>query len=892
MFIRFLCFFLLIFQSLPLFAADSVFVKTDLSDRDDYYILGAKMKLFNLTDGFKAFPVQGQENEFYFPMSDMMNALEFPIYTNTETGISKGWFMRENRAFELNMKEGTLKADGYSIDLKSEDALWGENEIYLKTSFLKKIFPLETDINLSELTINVESLEPLPFEERLAREKRQKLLQKRKFQEFSYEDPYIETDKNFTWPFLDIGISHQRYNYVENETENTSYTISGNHLLFGLDSAFNFYGNTGSDDQYARVNLSRYRPQGDFMGFGKFFEAGDVVAYEMNLIAAPISGRGVNISTFDEKGNAVHRNLKLQGMLREGWDVEVYRNNVLMDFNQSEGTGLYQFDSLPMEMGLNKFKLIFYGPQGEIQEEERSVYLSPTSVRAGEFSYRLFAQEDIVPVFPLNDQRLIGRRAGFYFEYGLSDSFAVTSGFVLFDPVEEQPYIQERSQSRGMLGVKTGFSVFRFGLSTAWGDGSDSPALEGLAEANFSNLNFYIEHSEFNGLKTEKSYLDLYYMESLSSFQVRGRLPIPFLLSLPFSSQIKQATSITGEKYSEITHRLSLSWWRLHLSVESRQKKSFSGLKENVGVGYMNIQLGRFMLRGESRYDFDHRDLQSNSIGLDWRKSSFLTFQTRWTRTHELTGNEKDIYYGNVSRRFSFGTMSAGYSQSSEGDETFSVAYNTSILHNPVTGEIFLDESGRAQQGALVTSSYLDANYDGIYNDDEEVFSNATYEMTGSSAKLRTTDPQYTFVKGLSPYQLANVKLKDESLQDISYFPKDEKVTVMPRAGVVTEVRVPAIQLGSTEGEVKINRDKVLYPLKGMRLYLYKGEDKVAETISDAEGYYVFEKIQPGEYHIFVEEGQLNVLGMTQKKQVIFEVNPENVFQKLSVLEISQRKLR
>ncbi|MHA1549919.1 MAG: hypothetical protein ACTSXV_00515, partial [Alphaproteobacteria bacterium] len=613
---------------------------------------------------------------------------------------------------------------------------------------------------------------------------------------------------------------------------------------------------------------------------------GDINSYNMDLISAPVSGRGVNISTFDEKGNSTRRDLKLQGMLTQGWDVEVYRNNILTDFSTGDLTGLYVFEDLVLDMGLNKFKLVFYGPQGEIREEERAIYLSPTSVRGGEFSYRLFAQEDGVPAISLNDQKAVGNRIGFYTEYGLSDSISLTSGAVVFSPKEEKSYIKEHSESRGMLGLKTGFSIFRLGISTAFGEGSEDLALSGLFEANFSNLNFYIDHSQFNGLKSEKSYLETKFLKEISHLQLRGRLSIPWVGALPFHSRFTEATSLENESYKEWVNTLSFSWWRFYLSLESRCKTSFARIKENIGTSYLNFRLGRATLRGETRYDFEIQHLERTSLGFDWRGIKKLTLQTKWLHTQDIHHNTVDSYLTTLSRRFSFGTLSASYTWNTEDEKTVSISYNTSVLHNPSTGEIFMSEAGSSSQGALVATSYLDENYNGIKDENEELVSNVKYNLNSSSKKSRETNPQYKFTKGLSPYQLANIKMNDQSLGDISYYSKTDFITVMPRPGVATKIDFPIVQLGSIDGEIKLLVDDKQKPLKGIRIFLFKGEEEIAEIISDADGYYTFEKLQPDTYSIQFDKYQMEILMYKFPDRFEFIIEKETVFQTLETIKI------
>ncbi len=561
--------------------------------------------------------------------------------------------------------------------------------------------------------------------------------------------------------------------------------------------------------------------------------------------------------------------------------MEVYRNNVLLDFSSGDGTGLYDFENLPLQMGLNKFKLIFYGPQGEIREEEKTVYLSPTSVKKGEMSYRFFAQEDVKPVISFNDQEVQGRRMGVNSEYGISDSFSLTSGFVFFDPEKDLAYIQARNSFRGMLGVKTGFSVFRFGLSTAFSEDTNSPAIEGLAEANFKNLNLYANHSEFNGLKTEKSYLDNHYLDSISNFNVRFRIPIPGIISLPFYSRLKIATSVEGLKYEEFINTLSLSWWKFYLSTELKHRENFQQYKEDLVTNFLNLQLGKFSIRGETRYDLNKDLLQSTSLGFNYRNGKKISVQTKWNRITNDDTSQVDNYLMQMSKIFSFGSVSAGVSFSSNDEQTISISYNASLLNNPITNEIFIDEPGLSSQGAIVAQSYLDSNYDGKFSENEEQLSDISYETNGSKTSKKGKSSS-EFITGLSPYNLTNVKLNEQSLSEISHFVEKNYASVMSRPGVVTKVNLAVIHLGSIDGKLKLIRDEKTHYLKGIRLFVLNNKnEKIMETLSDSDGDFTFEKLKPGEHTIEFDKNQLEILGYSIPEKISFEIDKETIFKTL-----------
>ena len=855
----------------------------ELSDNENSVVLKAKLSRFSLSDGLFSFHIN---DKFFIPLSEIVNGFEFPIVVNAWEGKAKGWFMNEDRQFELDLEKQTATSNLNTFSLSNENVIWGEDDIYIDSKLLDKFFPVETDVNASNLILRIKSLEPLPFEEKIERDRRQKMLNKNKHANPQFSDPFIENTSLFSIPFFDLGTSFQQNTVNDKKENNTSYTLSGNGLLLGLDASLNYFQSTISDSKYARFNVSRFMPLGQLGGV-KYFEAGDVSSYNINLISSAKMGRGVNISTFNEKGNAVNRDLNLNGMLTEGWEVELYQDNTLKDFSAGNGEGQYEFNDVPLQLGTNKIKLVFYGAQGERREEEKIIHLSPTSVNKGEFAFRMFAEENTIPLIPLNDQNSSGTQAGGYGEYGVMEDLSITTGLVFYSPSDEIDEEKKFDETRGMLGMKTGFSVFRLGLATAYTENSNSPAFNGIAEATIADYNLFAEHNLFNGMKTEKSYLDSEFIKSSTNLSLRGRIGIPFVGSLPFMTRYFHAFDETKRKYEELTNRLSFSWWKFYLSLESKYKNKFDGFKENLGISTLNFRFGKVSLRGINRYDFINNFLQSISLGADYRMRSNTFLQTNWTRSMPETSEAIDNFTVSVSQPFSFGTFSASSSIDTNENKSFKLSYNTSILNNSKTNEFFVDTPGMAQKSAIVTKSYLDDDYDSTLSPNDKLLPEIDYITQGTVLENKD-QKEIIFIKGIKPYELTNIGIKDESIGDMTYHSNEDKIAVLPRKGVATYVNFPVSQLGSIDGELRLRKNENLsYPVSGIKLQLYNNGRLVAETLSDSDGYYTFDDLFPAEYELKLDEAQILILEYIAPAPAYFTIDKEDIYQTIPTIFVS-----
>ena len=160
-----------------------------LGEDEDYVVLEAKFKLFQISEGFEAYQ---KDDQFFLPLSEITGGFEFPIVVDVLDGTAKGWFINEGRSFDLDLKKGQAKSDSKYIELSNENVLWGEEDIYVSSFLLDSFFPITTAIDPSSLILNIKSLEIMPFEKKIEREKRQKRIGQNNKEKLKFSDPFLE----------------------------------------------------------------------------------------------------------------------------------------------------------------------------------------------------------------------------------------------------------------------------------------------------------------------------------------------------------------------------------------------------------------------------------------------------------------------------------------------------------------------------------------------------------------------------------------------------------------------------------------------------------------------------------------------------------------------------
>lgn len=80
----------------------------------------------------------------------------------------------------------------------------------------------------------------------------------------------------------------------------------------------------------------------------------------------------------------------LSDMTEPGWMVELYVNNILVNYMQADASGFFSFE-VPLVYGETNVKLQFYGPYGEERSEDRILSIPFNFLPKGTLEYNLTA---------------------------------------------------------------------------------------------------------------------------------------------------------------------------------------------------------------------------------------------------------------------------------------------------------------------------------------------------------------------------------------------------------------------------------------------------------------------------------------------------------------------
>ncbi len=323
------------------------------------------------------------EGGLRLPLGQLTTTFEFPIQVDPSTGRAEGWFVREERRFEFDANTRVGRAAREAISAREGAVRIAADDIYVDITELSNWFPLNFEVSLEALRVEVRARETLPLEQRASRESsRQRLMARAGIEDNGVSAPRQALPYEFiTSPFFGL---RQQMEYGA-EGGAYAYDLHASSDIAWLTGRLNISGLDGEGISNTRLSLGREDPYGQLPGGLTRFEFGDTFTPTSPLLSRGTGGRGLMVSNAPLLQADLFDTTVLRGQLPAGWDVELRRNGQLIDSQRSRGDGLYEFLNVPLEFGDNELRLSFYGPRGETRETVQRLrvgndFLSPGKV--------------------------------------------------------------------------------------------------------------------------------------------------------------------------------------------------------------------------------------------------------------------------------------------------------------------------------------------------------------------------------------------------------------------------------------------------------------------------------------------------------------------------------
>jgi hypothetical protein len=800
---------------------------------------------------------------YMVPLGMLSDILEFSINVDSENQNARGWFIAENRIFALDVPAGEVVVEGKKKKLDSRVITEGFNDLYVDSSYYSEWFPVDLEVNFSNLVLYVKPREKLPFQQRKEREKlRNRSLRRMGAEKESYQvvkEPY----KYISYPFVDFDVGYDYSNQTNPSSSSTYSVLSQGDLLYHT-AQLSMAGDSQESITGLRFNMSRSDEEGGLLGKAKAksYSFGDITSVPVSLVTSRDRGMGFTISNTDLDIADEFDSTNFVGDSQPGWEVEIYRNGALIDFQVVGDDGRYEFTDIPIFFGNNIFRIVSYGPQGQVREKIETYLIDNSILDMGEFNYQLSVDRKSETIFGIDEENRnieheSGERFVADFDYGITENMTGSVGFIR-TPLEDGKFHEYQS-----IGFKNSFNkIFAAGMLTDVNFVYDSTgqgwATEILSNAKVKDVNVRARQAFFNDFVSEVENPNSQRRKMISKLDLDGRISkiIPAGISYRLSGEYE--TFENDREITSISNRLTTSIYGITLN-NSLEFSSIadSGTTTDTADGSFSVRARykRASFRLTADYDLSPQS-QLRSINITGQKQITRETNSRFTLRKDFIGQEVMSLTASWNKRFDYFTLSAISTIDDQDNITAGTRLSFSLGHEPRENRWFFQDRGIANEGALSLRAFLDNNHNSIFDDGDEILSDVGY--INGSGKFRGENTNPVIIPNIDPHKPSPVKIDYTTLIDPFWMPKVKGYNVVTRPGVVTELDFPVYITTEIDGMVYLEKGDLQKGLSRVILQLVNNKGEVVkETTSEFDGFYIFSGVIPGQYTIRISEESL-----------------------------------
>ena len=842
-------------------------------------------------------------DQVFIPLIAFSEILDFPIKLSEDGLVASGWFIDEGRSFELNLKNKNVISNQDKYGINSKDVKKFDDDIYVEVNFLKSIFAINIDLLELQQLLDISSDDHnFPLKKRIERRNRwekksknDRIRRKNELEAASGVKQLKAPYKAISLPMSDFKYGFNRTSVKTNGKKNITDTSQFNGLLNGdllyLNNRISF-NITDSELMNAFVSSGRKDKDGGLLGPLKAteFSFGDVYFPDIPLVSRSIAGQGGMVTNYPSNYVRNVNTVPIRGFVQAGWDVEIYRNDFLIDTQTTSSDGQYNFPDFPLLSGNNVLKIVSYGPYGQIREETRIFNLNAEILEKGKFYYNVFSNKSNDNLFKggsvqqkaLEARKIFGKSRHFIeTAYGMTVNSSILVNYAeipLEEDVEHHRY--------GSLGLRVSLGRLYGKFSVVRDLDTGSKSFQSFLQTKISHYNLSATLDNFEKDFISDKRISSVGMSSKLITKLDGPIFLPFIkksvrFSLTRTEEKYSSASSSGNSGSRIINSGNFSFailskLKFSQTFDSTKDKRNRGSNLDRGTSSLNFRLNsKFNLRSSLNFETKpKKKLTAHTVNANFAVGKDLIVGLTSNHQFATLNTKSSTEYGlNLSKNFKNFILSLGSRYSSRRksinlDLSFSVGVDTT------NHELEMSGKSMARSGSALVRVFLDENGNESYDEGEMPIEGVEINVSGTNRKFHTKDTGAVFIANLPVDSKATIKMLNNT-DHFNWAPLHPVIKLQSHEGSFAEVDFPISIIGTIEGFVKINMNDKIKSLSDVALELVNLRgDLIQELKTSYDGYFYFDKVPIGHYKLRIQEkwsrdfgygyGQLKKINLTQ----------------------------
>lgn len=788
-------------------------------------------------------------------LRDFIRVLNFPIEYDSSTNIYNGWFLREENNFQLNMNTGVLNSAGQEYKI-SAAAIPSDEDLMAPLSDMEQWFNMDIDVDVGTQSLTLDPSHPFPA---TLQHKRRKSNFASNRREPASLPRYSEDDYGwFEVPFIDV---NTRTRFRDRERSGTELDNFVNIRTAGEFAKGALTTNSAINDEDGlfsmRVTYLQESADPELLGSlgARRFEVGDLSPTRLPITGNAAPETGVRITNTDPLVSLTLPSTRIEGYYFPGWDIELYRDNSLLAFQQTDEEGYYAFENVTLLSNRNYFRVVAYGPQGEIREEVINIpYDRNRLAETGgvydislTFQDRQFYEKD-----PLNDQdRDTPHLVGFYEMPFIGNSALRFGGRYRQEEGEDKLY--------GSVGISAAVQETLLNAAIA----SDE---EGELKSEMSATRQFGPHRARVDLDmATDGYNPGGNSTTVNTFSNRYNIEGPLNIGIGnyprYSGNFRYDIDSNNNKSSSGFVSLNTHFDRLSVnqSLDYRDSDTATTGTEFGGTTALTGVYGKDLFRGIAQYNFNGDD-DLESLTAFWKHRFDNQLDGQLQVNHSFDTQELTTYSAQLNWLLDEAVITPRVSYDSEGDVEAVVSTRFSVAQEPYNGDFIMTRDSLTNFGSLSAFVFLDKNGNYTFDEGEdEPIRDAKIIAPQNAGGGVTNESGVAFISRFRPSLITDIYLDNNSLTDPFWISAKEGHSIMPKTGNNVYMEFPVHMAGEIDGTVyKMRLGGGSEPATNLSVALYNQFGELEQkTITGPDGFYLLSQIPPGKYYLTINESSV-----------------------------------
>lgn len=797
-----------------------------------------------------------KNNNLYYALADIIDVLDLSIDFNIAEKTGRGWFLREDWNIEIDLPNNKIISRGKNYTLNKEDIIEEDNVIFIAQKDIEQWFGFKFKPDIPQQFFAIESEYPLPA---IAKNNRNNRLIRKNQSNNVAVLPRVQSDKKWfdmNTADVQLGTRMQRRESSTGDTtsqirHSANVTAQGQILKHDAYIASNYDDFEGLSSVTAR--LSRREEDATLLGplNARFYSLGDNNSTEIPLTGKSTQELGFRV-TNNKLDTAQFQTTTIDGVAIPGWDIELYRNNILVESQQVSTSGQYEFAEVQLFNGDNDFEIFFYGPQGQVRSKQVSLPVTATLLET---------QNDIYDVSVSLSETQVYRKNKSQDEDAGTPHIAARYNKKIGDVLT---YVGVRN--RDVEGENK--TLIASGFTSIYGDT--------LIDGNLGiDINNAAAEAELTARRSIEGwdFITTGRVES-EDFALDGQ-------STPAQMKINTSTQKSFQPTPKT--RLNLFSYGDYLITADNDMQSSSQIGGSYQMGNISISdsfnydmikpdnapkdqslknilsvranKGKFNIRGGLTYNIlPEAEIDTYTAQLDYFPTSKFSSGISLRHKPNLNLSEARLNLNFTNEYF---RTSPFLEIDSDNDLYAGVNLNFSVVDTPDSNLFEMTSKRLAGRGLVSSFVYYDKNGNMIFDEGDEILPDVEVESVNVRRRASTNERGYSLINDLPTNRATDIVLDKTTLPDSFMISAREGVSVLPNAGEITELQFPVHMAGEIDGTISLtNADAGAVSVKRAKINLYpldKKEGDVIETQAAMDGFYVTSQIPPGRYLMSVD---------------------------------------